>query len=897
VKLWKRIRYALNREAFDRDLREEMRVHREMAEEKLGQLGTPKEEAHYQAMRAFGNASLAHEASRAEWTLSFATLVQDIGFAIRILRKSAGFTAVAILTLGLGIGANTAIFSVVDAVLLRGLPYRDPGRLVWATNFIPRNGQTLVFPDEYAAWRSQNHVFESIAAYSPSAEHTLTGEASPQRLRGGKVTASFLNVLGVNPQLGRNFLAEEEDRPGGPKAVLLTDALWRSSFKSDPSVVGRVVALDNVTYTVVGVLPSNFEFLDNNPVDVLIPFQLADSSLQNSNGRVMVLIESLLVVARLLPDATLRQATNELNVINKRVQNTLPGDFGGLADAQPQVLSLHDHEVGNVQPALLILLGAVGFVLLIACTNVANLQIVRAAAREKEVAVRRALGAGRWHLTRLVMAESSVVALSGGTAGLALAVWLIQLIRHFSPQNVPHSQGAHLDVRVLVFTLALSLLTGLLFGLAPLLTAFGVSLTDTLKESGSQGGAGKRTRHAQSALMVAEIAFSIILLIGAGLLIKTFLHLTAVQPGFDPDGVLTAQVALPLDQYRSLERQRSFFEQLVQRLAALPGVSAAAVANSLPLRGSAMISSIEIEGRPSDEIRRVSINTVTPGYFASLRVPLLDGRFLSDHDIEGAPLSVVVNQTFVRHFFAGENPIGKQFSTGMAPGTGPAFGPPGEPPPGGTPRWTIVGVIGDTKQHGLASETMPEMTTTASQWPQSRMTVVLRTSVEPSMLASAVRKELAELDRNLPLFGVQTMDEVLSAEVASQRFNAAAVAGFAAVAVLLAAVGLYAVVAYAVRRRTHEIGVRMALGAEPQNVLFMVIKQALEVTLIGVGLGVAASFGLMRLIRRMLFGVNPSDPVTFALVTGVVICVAIAACWIPARRAMRVDPIIALRYE
>ena len=817
--------------------------------------------------------------------------LQDLRYSLRVIAKNPSFIVVAVLALGLGIGANAAIFSVVDAVLFRGLPYRDAGRLVWATNFVASQKQNLVFADVYSGWRTQNHVFEGMAAYSASAEYTLTGAGSPQRLRGGRVTASFLEVLGVAPQVGRNFLPEE-DHPGGSNAVLLSDGVWRSSFGADPGVVGRAIALDDTPYTVVGVLPQNFEFLDNNPADVLVPFQLADSSIQATNGHVMVRIQSLSVIGRLRPGATVTGVVSELAAINKRVLENLPGNIKGLGEGQVQAFLLHDHEVGNVKPALLLLLGAVGFVLLIACANVANLQLARAADREKEVAIRGALGAGRWRLARLLTTESLAVGLAGGIAGLVIASMVIGLMHRFAPANVPHLQDARLDVRVLGFALGISLLTGILFGLAPVLAAFRVSLDETLKENGSRGGAGTNVRRAQRVLMVAEIALAIVLLTGAGLLVKSFRNLTAVQTGFDSHGVLTARVALPLDRYMSLDQQRGFFRELAERLQALPGVTAAGATATMPLSGNSMISTVQIEGQPPTEmsmgnIPAARINAVTPGYFGALRVPLIEGRLLDERDGEDAPPTALVNQAFVRRFFAKEDPIGKKFLAGMGPGGAQAR----------PQTWTIVGVIGDTKQRGLAGDIMPEATASALQWPRFLMTLVVRTSVDPLSLVSAVRKQVNDLDKDLPLYGVQTMDDVLAAEVAAQRFNAGALAGFAGLAALLAAVGIYGVMAYAVAQRTREIGVRMAMGARPQTVMGMVLKQGLLLALIGVALGVGASLALTRLMTSMLFGVKTSDPATFVLVAVGLTVVALGACWIPARRATRVDPVIALRYE
>jgi predicted permease len=492
------------------------------------------------------------------------------------------------------------------------------------------------------------------------------------------------------------------------------------------------------------------------------------------------------------------------------------------------------------------------------------------------------------------MTESSAVAVAGGAAGLLLAAWLIQLIHRFAPANVPHLQSARLSPTVLAFTLVLSLLTGVLFGLAPVMSAFRVSLDSTLKQGGQQGGTGAGARRAQRVLMVAEIAISIILFICAGLQVKSFRNLTAVNTGFDPNGVLTAQIALPLDQYQSLDLQRDFFEQLVQRLQALPGVTAAGATAALPLRGDVMMSTVHVEGQPVSEMDLLNvpvtrINSASPGYFSALHVRLMEGRLLDERDGADAPNSVVVNQAFVRKFLPKEDPIGKRFEGGLGAGAGPGRR--------GPQTWTIVGVIGDTKQEGLASETMPEATASALQWPRFQMSVVLRTKLDPMSLVSAVRKEVADLDKNLPLYGVQTMDDILAKEVATQRFNAGALAGFAGLAVLLAAVGIYGVMAYAVGQRTRELGVRMALGAERGSVLRMVLSEGLQLALVGVVLGVGAAFALTRLMKSLLFGVTASDPATFALVTVVLVGVALAACGVPAWRATRVDPVVALRYE
>ena len=874
----------------NQELIEEMQAHLTLAEREATESGLTPKDGQAAARREFGNAGLVAEVTRDAWGWNwFVELLQDFRYGVRNMLRTPGFALVTVLTLALGIGANTAIFSVVDAVLFRALPYRDAGRLVWATNFMSAQKQNLVFADEYAGWRTQSHVFENIAAYSPSAEYTLTGTGSPERLTGAQVTASFLDLLGVAPELGRNFLPEE-DRPTGPKAVLLSDAVWRSNFGADRNVVGRVVALDDTPYTVIGVLPHDFEFLNNSRADVLVPLQLSDTSVGSVNGRVRVLVRPLSVVARLRPGATLAATVTELNAINERVLTSLSLQRL-MGEAHAQVFLLHDHEIGDVRQALLVLLGAVGFVLLIACANVANLQLARAASREREVAIRGALGAGRWRLAKLLLTESSALALAGGVAGLQLAAWAIRLIRRFAPQNIPHLQVAHLNLGVLLFTLVVSLLTGILFGLAPVLAAFRVSLNNTLKEGGAQSGLGTGTRRAQKVLMVAEIALSFVLFIGAALLVKSFQQLTAIQPGFDPHGVLAANVALPLDQYQTPAQQRAFFEQLVPQLRALPGVASAAATATVPLRGDTqMISMIQVEGQPAisplmANVPTARVNSVTPGYFSALRIPLIEGRLLDERDGVDAPKSVVVNQAFVRHFFEKEDPIGKRFTAKFSPG-------PEDPP-----TWTIVGVINDTKQRGLADEVTPEVTVSTSQWPRFMMTLVLRTSIDSASLVTAVRQQVSALDKNIPVYAVQTMDDLFSAEVASQRFNAGALAGFAGFAVLLAAVGIYGVMAYAVSQRTREMGVRIALGAARGNVLRMILNQGFRLALIGVGLGLAASFALTGLMTGLLFGVKPSDPQTFILVTAALLNVALAACWIPAHRATRVDPVVALRHE
>jgi putative ABC transport system permease protein len=812
----------------------------------------------------------------------------DFRCGLRALRNAPGFTALAVLTLALGIGANAAIFSLVGAVLFRALPYRDSGRLVWLTNFVPSQAQDFVFQNVYAAWRDQSHVLETIGAYLPPTEYTVMAE----RVRGAQVTPSFLDVLGVTPQLGRNFLPDE-GRPGGPKAVLLSDAIWRSRFSADPGVAGRVIAVDGNAYAIVGVLPRDFEFLDRSPLDLLIPFQFADSAIQTVDGRVVIRIESMQVVARLRPGAQESAVMAELNQINEIVLRSVPAKGKQLlTGAHAEMISLHDREVGDERPALLVLFATVGFLLLITCANVANMQLARAVARERDVAIRTVLGAGRWRVIRGLLIESLTVALAGGATALLLAAWAIRLTQRFAPTNVSHLQSARLDGRVLLFTLGVSVLTGIMFGLAPVLAASRVSLNETLKQAAPQSGISAGARRAQRALAVVEIALSFVLFIGAGLLVKSFRQLTAIPLGFDPHGVLTARVALPRDQYQSFDQRRAFFNQLVTKLQALPGVASAGATAWIPLRGVTMFSLIGIEGQPRPDfswanVPSASVNAVTPGYFAALRVPLIEGRLLDERDGVDAPNYVVVNRAFVRRFLpSNEDPIGKGFNCDV-----------GGKQTDGPQTATIVGVIGDTREEGLARKPIPEVTVSALQWPRFVMTLVLRTSTDPVSLVSGVRTQVRDLDNGLPIYDVHTMDEVLSAEVVSQRFNAGAVAGFAGLAVLLASIGIYGVMAYAVSQRTHEMGVRMALGAAPGKVLRMVLNEGLRLALIGVGLGILASVGLTPLMRRLLFGVKSSDPETYLLVIAAFLAVVLVACYIPSWRATRVDPVVALRYD
>jgi len=591
------------------------------------------------------------------------------------------------------------------------------------------------------------------------------------------------------------------------------------------------------------------------------------------------------IIARLKPGVTPQAAAAEIDTVDKPFHASFPGGYAKMfADSKAQVMFLHDRLAGNVRKALLLLLGAVGFVLLIACTNVASLQLARAAAREKEIAVRGALGAGRWRLARQLLTESALTGLAGGAAGLALGVWLVALIRRFGPQNIPHLSVTYLDARVVLFTFAVSFFTGVLFGLAPVASAFRLSLSDSLKQGGAQGSAGRKVVRPQQALMTLELAMALVLLIGAGLLARSFVRLVSIPIGFDSHGVLTAQIALPAKTYLNDEQQREFFSRLIERIQAFPDVSSAGVGAVLPGERE-MTTAIQVEGRPPvawtpESPWGTDVNMVSPGFFSGLKIPLKAGRYLNQRDTPPGPETTVVNEAFVRQFFPKEDPLGHGIQLA------------------GSNTWhTIVGVVGDTRQIGVAAVTGPEIFLSYEQSPSPGMTLVVRTEANPVTLVSAVRAAVASLDKDVPLSGVETLDEMLAGQVASQRFNMALLGAFAGLALLLAAVGIYGVMAYAVGQRTQEIGIRMALGALPENVLRMVLVQGARLAILGVVLGLGGGVALTRLLRTLLFEVEPTDPATFAAGAALLFAAALAACWIPARRAARVDPLVALRYE
>jgi putative ABC transport system permease protein len=805
------------------------------------------------------------------------TLWQDIQYGVRVLRKNPGFTVVAVLTLALGIGANTTIFSVVNAVLLKPLPYPEPGQLVQLRADWSGSPSTVIGSSTFVEVKAQSQSLACIAAYS-GGDMTLTGAGSAEQVVTGAVTADFFPLLGVQPAWGRNF-TREEDTPNGPKATILGHGLWQSRFGGDADVLGRTITLNEQSYTVVGILPARFQYPEQ--FQLWIPLALGETGAALAKyGEGMILLKA---IARLKPGVTLSQAQAELRTIAQREQSPRP-------DEAPVVslVTLHEQVVGDVKGALLVLLGAVALVLLIACANVANLQLARAAARQREMAVRAALGAARWRIVRGLLTESVLLSLAGGGLGLLLAFWGVRALGQWSGASLPSMHGIGIDAWVLAFTLGVSVITGLAFGLAPAVQAWRTDVNAALKEEarGDTGGHRKWLRHL---LVVSEVALALVLLIGAGLLIKSFSRLMEVNPGFRTDGVLTFQVTLTGGE--SSPQKVNFVEQIVERLKALPGVQTAAATDSLPLTDFARIGVAEIEGRPPidfskvkrGEVTPVSRPTVTRDYFNAMGISVKNGRAFTSQDARHPAGSVIVNEAFEKHFFPGESAVGKRIR--LMPGPVEA-------------RWqTVVGVVSDVRQSGLAGDVMPEVYSPELEDMGGALSFVIRVTGEPAGLISAVRGVVAEVEPNQALHNVMTMEQRLANITTSRRLNTALLGSFAAVALLLAVVGIYGVMSYAVTQRTREIGMRMALGAQPGNVMRFVMGQGMRVVLIGAGIGLVGALALARVLRNLLFEVAPTDPATFVCVTLLLSAVALLACYVPARRAARIDPMVALRQE
>ncbi|HEX7174993.1 MAG TPA: ABC transporter permease [Pyrinomonadaceae bacterium] len=870
-----RLRALFGREAVISDIEEELRLHVEMeTEANIGRGMTP-EEARLAARRSFGNPGrMAERAYEVRGGGIVETFWQDIRYGVRSLLKQPGFAAVAVLTVALGVGANSTIFSFVNGVLLRPLPYREPGRLVLLDETAPKRGVNAMgvsFPN-FEDWREQNRVFEDIAAYN-AGSYTLVGDGEPEQMRGARVSSGLFEILGVAPTMGRTIRAEE-DRPDNDTVVILGHGLWQSRFGANPEIVGRTISLNNRQHTVIGVMPPDFRFPE--VADLWIPMALDEQRwTRNDHG--------LDAVARLKPGVTLEQAQAEMAAIAARIEEQNPVTNEGLSVS---VSGLHKGLVGDYRQALLILLGVVGFVMLIACVNVANLLLARASARQKEISIRAALGAGRWRIVRQLITESLVLGLAGGALGLVLAVWGLELLLAAIPIEFPFWMKFNLDWRVLTFTAGVSLLTGVVFGIAPALQASKVDLNETLKEGGRSAAAGAGHGRVRSLLVVAEVALSLVLLIGAGLMMRSFLRLQHVNPGLNPENVLTMTVSLPRAKYKEQEKRPAFFGQLLERTRALPGVEAAGAASNLPLSGSLWGRSLTVEGRPVlsvGEAPMINYCVITPDYFRSMGIPIMTGRDISETDAKDALKVTVIDERLAREYWPEESAVGKRVRFG--------------PPESNEPWFTVVGVAGEVRHERLDRQTRKTVYVSYQQIPEPQMTLTARTSSDPAALATAVRARVKELDPDQPVTNVRTMKEVVARSVWQPRLYAILFGVFAAVALVLASVGIYGVMSYAVSQRTHEIGIRMALGAQARDVLKMVLGQGLLLALIGIVIGLGAALALTRLMATLLYSVSASDPTTFAAIALLLMGVALLACYIPARRAMKVDPMVALRYE
>ncbi len=801
------------------------------------------------------------------------TFLKDLRYGSRGLAKNPGFTAVAVITLALGIGANTAIFSVVYNILLRPLPYAQPDRLVWVWESQPQLQRAPFTPADFLDYQAQNQSFEGLAAYF-NAGPTMTGDGQPERVDGWIVSANFFSLLRVAAAHGRVFQPDDGE-PGAARVAVISHAFWQRRFGGDAEVLGRTLVFNSVPFTVVGVVPADFKFM--RTVDVWLnprnsvpePNPASARDVRPHRGN-----HYLSVFGRLRDGVTLEQTQSDLENISAGLQQQHNSNHGVRA------ISLHERIVGNMRLMLLVLLGAVGLVLLITCANVANLLLSRARARSREIAIRAALGAGRLRIIRQLLTESLLLAIVGGAVGLLVGLGGVSLIVFVSPQNTPRLAQVSLDTGSLVFTLAVSVATGLVFGLVPSLQASKTNLNEALKEGGRTGSGRSRLR---SALVAVEIALSLVVLVGAGLLVRSFIRLLDVPPGFKTENLTAMSLSLTGAKYTEDERIVSFYRQLLPRLQSIAGIESASIAYDLPIRGSFTTRTFVIEGREerTGEELLAGYHPISPNYFEAMGITLLRGRALADSDSENSAQVIVINETLARQLFAEEDPIGKRVR----------FGPPDNP-------WVeIVGIVNDVKHNGLDAEASLETYVPFPQQPTQLLTLMLRSSIDTASLAAAVRSEALALDGDLPVFDVRNMEKFIGESVASQRFSMSLTALFAMLALALASVGIYGVMAYSVTQRAHEIGIRMALGAKTSDVLRLVVRQGLMLTLAGVGAGLAGAFVLTRWMTNMLFEVSATDTLTFVVVSLLLAAVAVLACYVPARRAARVDPVIALRYE
>ena len=806
-------------------------------------------------------------------------MLQDIRYAARTLARTPGFTAIAAFTLALAIGATTAIFSVINGVLLKPLPFHEPDRVVRVTN-IRDGGRMVSSVPDYVDFKAQTRSFSSLSALDVTSMN-LTGGSEAERVTAARVSATFWSLLGVSPAIGRGF-APNEDQQSAQRVAVLSDGLWKRRFAEDARIVGKTIALDGNAYTVIGIAPAGVSYPDQP--DLWVPLVFSSDELDpGSRGA-----HWMGVIARLAPGVTLAAANAEMITLTRRLEQQYPESNTNLTAA---VIPLQEYMVGDVRPALYVMLGAVAFVLLIACANVANLLLVRAAARESEMAVRTALGAGSWRIVRQLIIESVLLAVVGGVVGVFLAVWGVDLLLALAPEGLPRLNEVAVNGTVLAVTAGITALTGVLFGVYPAIHAARANVGGMLKEGmrGSSGGlASRRTRNV---LVMAEMALAVVLLVGAGLLIRSFGKLIAVDPGFRAERIVTFGVAAPATKYGEFPQRRALVNDLLARMKRVPGSEASAVVSGLPLSGEMFRTWAHLDGTPPDppgQRKITDVAIVTPGYFEAMGIQLRSGRDFSARDGSGAPVVSIVNEEFARRYFPNENPIGKRMELGWSQDTAANK-------PGMTLGGEIVGVVGNVKRQGLSAEVRPETYVSYMQPTFENFNVVVRSTADPSSVMAAIRAQMRELDRDLPVSQLRQLEELVSTSVSRPRFYTVLLGVFASIALMLAAVGIYGVISYAVSLRTRELGIRIALGATGRQVSRLVLRQGVGLAMVGVLVGGVGSFWLTRLLSKLLFGVTPKDPLTLLGVAALLTAIAALASYVPARRAARVDPLLAMR--
>jgi predicted permease len=881
--LWRRLLFYAWRDQFDLELEEEMRFHLELKAQENAEAGMEPLEARNAAERQFGNQTLLREVSREMWGVrSIETLIQDLRYGARVLMKNPGFALIAVFTLALGIGANTAIFSVINSVLLKPLPYREPDRIFQALRRFPQGMGEAVSATKFSFYRQHNQTFEGLAACDIlGAGVNIFVGAEAHFVSSLQVSADLFPVLGVNPLLGRTFTAAE-DQPGAARVIVISHSLWKRVFNGDRQMVGKTVSLGGESHTVVGVMPPGFQ--TSPSAEIWMPLRAVFDVADKGNN--------FLMLGRTKPGVTQEQAQADLERVRTLMRKDYPDHVGDYETAA--VVRYQDRLVGDTKRPLLLLLGAVGFVLLIACANVANLLLSRAAARSKEMSVRAALGAGRFRVARQLLTESLLLAGTGAALGFLLAQFSLKFLIDLAPDSLPRESEIGIDPRVLMFTLGVSAAAGILLGLAPALDAGRLNLTNALREGGGRTtGAASRAR-LRNLLVGAEIALSMVLLIGAALLMRTFANLRNENLGFDPKSVLTLKLSMTDPRYQSTAGSERFFRQVFERLGQIPGVESVAYITTLPTEICPDLP-FRIEGRRQNDMGDANYKHITPDYFRTMTIPLRQGRQFEERDSENAAGVVIINEALARQYFPNENPIGQHLTIGG--NIGPDYS---------DRTREIVGVVGDLREVSIDVPSAPMVFIPLAQR-QDRLTLltnklapasfVVKTRQDLLSKEPAVRAAVREADPTQAVSNLRTMEEVLSQSLARQQFNMLLLAVFAGLALLLSAVGVYGVMSYSVSQRTHEIGIRLALGAQAADVLRLIIRQGMGLVLAGVGIGLAGALALTRLMKTLLFGVSATDPLTFTVIALLLALVALMACWIPARRATKVDPMTALRFE